>query len=201
MPISLMPKFFDKVTLKPARIHEVEGMGAVSFASSLSSYLQKPVCWVSDERFTLNPFRMAEFVDTQQFYQMQCYRHEDRLWVAEEALRASSFGLVVCDIQKPIGLTQGRRLQLAAESGHTPGLCLIKLGHGANTAETRWQCEPAYCAQTINQDTDSTLWRWHLKKNKTGTTGAWEVKWDAKTRTVRMVSHLGNQSFDAQRVG
>lgn len=201
MPISVEPNFFDQIPLKHARIHEAEGIGSVSFALSLASYLPKPVCWVSDEAFALNPFRLGEFIDGDQFFQMRCTRHEDRLWVMEEALRSGSFGLVVCDVQKPMGLTHGRRLQLAAEKGQTLGLCLIKEGYGANTAETRWYCEPAFTPDTSLKDSDSTLWHWYLKKNKTGTISAWEVKWHAKTRIVRMVSRLGHQSFNAQRVG
>lgn len=201
MPISIEPNFFDQNPLKLSRIHEAEGIGAVSFAFSLASYLQQPVCWVSDEAFTLNPLRLGEFMDVEQFFQMRCTRHEDRLWVMEEALRSGSFGLVVCDVQKPIGLMQGRRLQLAAETGRTAGLCLIKEGYGANTAETRWCCEPAFTSEPSLKDSDSTLWHWYLKKNKTGTISAWEVKWHAKTRLVRMVSRLSYQSSDAQRVG
>ena len=39
------------------------------------------------------------------------------LWCIEEALRADPVSLVIAEPEKPLSLTAGRRLQLAAEAG------------------------------------------------------------------------------------
>ncbi|WP_240804368.1 ImuA family protein [Qingshengfaniella alkalisoli] len=105
----------------------------------------------------------------------------ETLAVAEEALRDGAISMVVIDITAPLNLTAGRRLQLAAKAGDTVGLCLIPDGMGSNAAETRWHCVPVFDAR------DSTLQRWELIKNKSGTLGAWYVRWDAKTRRINVV--------------
>lgn len=109
------------------------------------------------------------------------------LAVAEEALRSAAVSLVVMELDKPLGLTAGRRLQLAAEAGKTTGLCIIPEGSGSNAAETRWHCTPVF------DPDDSTLQRWQLTKNKSGTLGDWDVRWDAETRRIIMVSEAGKR--------
>ena len=84
--------------------------------------------------------------------------------------------------QKPLSLTAGRRLQLAAEAGRTTGLLLIRQEAGSNATETRWSCEPRAGAAA-----DSTLHRWSLNKNKTGTSGSWVVNWNGASAAVDMV--------------
>ena len=84
----------------------------------------------------------------------------DLLWTAEEALRARPVSLVIATPEKPISLTAGRRLQLAAEAGGTTGLMLIQEGRGSNAAETRWKCDP------LPSPPNSTRHRWAHIKNK-----------------------------------
>ena len=49
------------------------------------------------------------------------------LWTVEEALRSRPVSVVIAASEKPMSLTAGRRLQLAAEAGGTTGLMLIDL--------------------------------------------------------------------------
>lgn len=104
------------------------------------------------------------------------------LAVAEEALRSGCVSLVVAELSKGLDLTAGRRLQIAAKHGKTTGLMIIPQGMGSNTAETRWYCEPIF------KPSDSTLQRWTLMKNKSGTLGAWNVRWDTAARRIIVVS-------------
>ena len=45
----------------------------------------------------------------------------DLLWCVEEALRSAPIALVIAEPEKPLSLTAGRRLQLAAEAGRKGG--------------------------------------------------------------------------------
>ena len=86
------------------------------------------------------------------------------------------------ELNAPLDLTAGRRLQLAAKTGRSLGIALIPEGMGSNAAETRWQCAPVFDPQ------DSTLQRWELIKNKSGTLGVWNVRWSASSRRINVVS-------------
>jgi protein ImuA len=56
---------------------------------------------------------------------------------------------------------------------------------GSNAAETRWHCAPLF------DPDDSTLQRWKLIKNKSGTLKAWDVRWHGETRRIIVVSEAG----------
>ena len=107
----------------------------------------------------------------------------DLLWCIEEALRAVPVSLVIAEPEKPLSLTAGRRLQLAAEAGRTTGLMLIRQEAGSNATETRWACEPL-----ASQPADSTLHQWALNKNKKGTLGSWVLNWNGTSAAFHMVS-------------
>ena len=107
----------------------------------------------------------------------------DLLWCIEEALRAAPVSLVIAEPEKPLSLTAGRRLQLAAEAGRTTGLMLIRADAGSNATETRWNCAPL-----ASSSPDSTLHQWSLSKNKQGTLGNWVLNWNGTSAAVDMVS-------------
>lgn len=172
--------------LVPARVHEVCGPAAVSFALRLGAQLDGDLLWVRQSRLPerLNPLGFDGF-DPSRMIVAQACRQTEALAVAEEALRDGAVAMVVLEITAPLGLTAGRRLQLAAQAGGTTGLCLIPEGMGSNATETRWHCAPVF------DPDDSTLQRWQLIKNKSGTTGSFHVRWDAQARRVSVVSPAG----------
>ena len=173
------------------RVHEVCGPSSVSFAAVLMTRLNGPVLWVREAHRTehLNPLGLMMFFDPARLLSANASHQVDRLAVAEEALRAGALSLVVVEITKPLGLTAGRRLQLAAKAGNSIGLCLIPEGMGSNAAETRWRAAPIL----NDMAGDSTFFQWSLIKNKSGTCGAWNVRWDHKTRRVDVVSPAGQR--------
>ncbi|MFV0303552.1 MAG: ImuA family protein [Paracoccus sp. (in: a-proteobacteria)] len=120
----------------------------------------------------------------------------DLLWCIEEALRSAPVGLVIAEPEKPLSLTAGRRLQLAAEAGRTTGLMLIREGAGSNATETRWACE-----SVASPAADSTLHCWTLNKNKKGTCGSWIVNWNGATAAVHLVSEAGQRHQPAEPPG
>ncbi len=85
-------------------------------------------------------------------------------------------------LQKPIADV------LAARAGKATGLAIIPEGMGSNAAETRWRAVPVLDPQRP----DSTLMRWEIIKNKSGTNGAWHVRWDAAARRIIVVPPAGD---------
>ncbi|MEM9969042.1 MAG: hypothetical protein AAF755_13210 [Pseudomonadota bacterium] len=175
--------------LRAGRTHEACGASAVSFAMTLAGRMQGAVLWVQENWLTeqINPVGFSPYLDPSRLLLARCDSQIDVLATAEEALRSGAVVLTVLVLSKQIGLTAGRRLQLAAQTGEATGLCLIQEGMGSNAAETRWRCTPIFDPQ------DSTLQRWELIKNKSGTLKSWNVRWDAKTHRITVVSETGER--------
>ncbi|MBU2868684.1 ImuA family protein [Pacificibacter marinus] len=176
-----------------SRTHEVCGPSAMTFAVALGARLGGKVLWVREawRSEQINPVGIAPYLDPQHLLLAQAQNHLDVLASAEEALRSGSVALVVMEVTQPVGLTEGRRLQLAAQSGKTMGLCVLPEGMGSNAAQTRWHCAPIFDA--ANAAEDSTLQRWKIIKNKSGTNKAWSVRWNAQTRRINVVSEIAQR--------
>ena len=172
--------------LRPSRAHEVCGAGAFVFASIVCGISNGSALWIlqSHQQEHLHPDGVAPFCKPDRLVYASGKTQTDVLWMAEEALRSGAVKVVVAQLNKPVDLTAGRRLQLAAEAGKTLGVFIIPEGMGSNAAETRWRCSPHFDAR------DSTLHRWQLIKNKSGTLGDWAVRWDEQTRRVIVVSKI-----------
>ncbi|WP_054303292.1 ImuA family protein [Gemmobacter sp. LW-1] len=166
-----------------SRVHEASGPLAASFALWTAAQVGADLLWIREgwRSEQLNPLGFEGF-DPSRLILIQTKDQTDTLAVAEEALRDGAVPLVVLELTAGIDLTAGRRLQLAARAGGTTGLCLIAEGMGSNAAETRWHCRPVFDPQ------DSTRQQWSLIKNKSGTIGAWHVRWDSKAHRVTVVS-------------
>lgn len=181
---------FSSFPLRKRRTHECCGAGATAFAAVCCGMADGQVIWASEgwrsER--INPLGLGAFCDPSRLLLVSSKDQNELLAVAEEALRSGAVPLVVMELGKPLTLTAGRRLQLAASAGAATGLSLIPEGMGSNATETRWRCEP------LAGVADSTLWRWSLIKNKSGTLAAWDVRWDETTRRVTVVSETGERS-------
>lgn len=187
-----MSDFESHFPLMNARTHEAHGPSALAFAFILAGHLcrqnEQNVLWVREawRREQINPVGFAPYFDPKKLLIAQAPSHIDVLATAEEALRSKTVPLVIMEISQPIGLTAGRRLQLAALEGNATGLCLLPEGMGSNATHTRWHCSPVFTASS--QETDSTLQRWEIIRNKSGTLKSWIVKWDAQTRRINVVS-------------
>lgn len=190
-PSSSLP-LFKGVSLARRRTHEVFGAGARAFAAMVAGTAGAPgkeaVLWAREarDRRRLNPLGLAEFVDPSRILLAECERPLDVLWTMEEALRLGPAGVVIAELSSPPDLKVSRRLQLAAEAGGVIGLCLVDDTPVTNAAETRWFCAPSPGVD----EADSTRWRLSLIKNKRGTLGAWEIEWDAKARSIAVVSRI-----------
>lgn len=179
------------ICLKHGRVHEAFGPAAWGFALIQACQLDGPVLWIGPAQrsapvmaATLMPDGLVAILPPARLLLAQTVQEADSLAAAEEALRDGAMPFVVIQTTKPLNLREGRRLQLAARAGGTTGLCLIGEGQGSNAAETRWHCAPVFDA-TIP---DSTLMRWEIIKNKTGTVRVWHVRWDRQAHRLDVVS-------------
>ncbi|MFA3918434.1 ImuA family protein [Ruegeria hyattellae] len=182
---------------KKHRTHEACGAGAVFFALVLAARLDGPVIWVREawQAAQLTPSGFHPILDPAHLLIASARDQTDALAVTEEALRSGAVSLVVTELSKPLDLTAGRRLQLAARDGKATALALIPDGMGSNAAETRWSCAPVFDPQ------DSTRQRWELIKNKSGTLGVWDVRWDHSARRIAVVPPVGQRPGSAGAPG
>jgi len=185
------------LSLRPGRAHEVCGAGAAFFAFAQAARIGGPLMWVSESwrMDRINPAGFLALVDPERLLLAETKDQPESLAVAEEALRSGAVPLVVVELSKPLVLTPGRRLQLAARDGNATALSIIPDGAGSNAAETRWRCSPVFDA------TESTLQHWSLIKNKSGTPGAWHVRWDAAAHRLDVVSPAGERPGSAAAPG
>ena len=163
-------------SLLNGRVHEAEGRGRTAFALFQACRLTGPVFWVlpAHQRDRLLPSALADGLSaalTRRLYLVETQNETDLLWTAEEILRSQPVALVVAEPEKPISLTAGRRLQLAAEAGQTTGLILIRSGAGSNATETRWICEP------VAAPAGRSHHHWQLAKNKKGNIASFTLDW------------------------
>lgn len=190
----LDPAPLEPLALAPRRVHEAEGLGRHSFALFQATRHSGALIWVlPDHAPHLPMLRGLPDGVGERLHVIRPVNETDLLWSVEEALRSAPVGLVIAEPEKPLSLIAGRRLQLAAETGQTTGLMLIREGQGSNAAETRWHCAPMAA-----EDRDSTPHCWSLNKNKKGTTGNWTVYWNGATPAVHLVSAAGKRCKPAE---
>nr|WP_321443665.1 hypothetical protein [uncultured Cohaesibacter sp.] len=220
----------DVFPLKNGRVHEVVGHGGVVFAaisaglasrraprgphrsgSQGGGHQARAILWLTEgwRNEQLNPQGLAAFCDPEHLLLVRVADHKSMQACAEEALRSGAVAAVVVEMAQPVSFTAGRRLQLAAEEGRATGIVLIGEGMGTNAAESRWHCAPLFrqapADETVSSPAtrsgDSTLQRWQIIKNKSGTLGYWDIIWDAETRRVIVVSEAGERPHHAAPTG
>lgn len=173
--------------LKTGRMHEVYGPSAAFFAATHAAQTKGAVFWVKEKwrNEHLNPSGLMDVLPPQRLLNVATQNQIDTLAVSEDALRSGATSFVIMELSAPLDLTLGRRLQLAAQAGKSTGLAIISENMGSNAAETRWACHPKFDPK------DSTLQRWEIIKNKTGTLGVWNVRWSTASRRINVVSDTG----------
>lgn len=187
----------DPFTLRPARVHEAGGRDRRAFALFQAVRHPGPLVWIAPAHAPELPMlRGLPQGVGERLHLLRPVGETDLLWCIEESLRAAPVGLVIAEPEKPLSLTAGRRLQLAAEAGRSTGLLLIREGAGSNATETRWHCAPM-----ASPAPDSTLHHWALNKNKRGTLGNWVLNWHGTSAAFHLVSKAGErrQPEDAAR--
>ncbi len=178
----------EPLVLARHRMHEAGGRGRRAFALFQAARFKGPVVWIAPDHIPERPLLSGLPTGLgERLIQLTPKGQTDLLWSVEEALRSPAVALIIAEPQAPLSLTEGRRLQLAAEAGRTTALMLIREDAGCNATETRWVCEPEAGAA------DSTLHRWSLNKNKRGTCGSWVVNWNGASSAFHLVSEIGER--------
>jgi protein ImuA len=182
--------------LRNGRVHEVCGPAAHSFAMTICGEHSGTIIWIDEVRQIerVLPAGFIRFCNPGRIIFVRGYNHLDVLWMAEECLRSKAAPVIVTRLSQSLDFTQGRRLQLAAETGKSLGLFLVPEGMGSNAAETRWLCTPCF------DSNDSTLQHWKLIKNKTGTIKDWIVNWNEQAHRITVVSKTGERPDFARAV-
>lgn len=184
----------DPFSLLRKRVHEAEGRGRRAFALFQAARHPGPLVWILPSHAPEMPMlRGLPRGVGERLHLIRPVGETDLLWCVEEALRSDPVSLVIAEPEKPLALTAGRRLQLAAEAGRTTGLMLIRQEAGSNAAETRWNCEPLPAIAA-----DSTLHRWAINKNKKGTLAHWTVNWNGASAAFHMVSEARQRHESAE---
>lgn len=188
-------RFSDVFPLKPCRYHEVTGAGSYSFAAICCGIASGRVLWFVEGWVSevVNPIGLHSYCDPHRVLIGKCSSAVDVLAASEEALRSSSVSLVIAELTKPLTLTAGRRLQLAAEAGSSTGLMIVRDGMGSNATQTRWHISPTYSPD------DSTRMQWELNKNKSGTNGSWGIRWNDEARRISVVSEPVQRMLSAHK--
>jgi protein ImuA len=105
---------------------------------------------------------------------------KDALWALEETLRSAVKPAIVAGVvETGLGLTQSRRLNLAAAKHPTP-LAVLRgeKAMGASAAATRWRL--GFAPATCDRFGLFERWRWRatLERCRNGRTGDWLLDWD-----------------------
>jgi len=165
------------LVLAAGRLHEFCGSARRTLAAMAAGQGAGAVFWVAPS-WTLggpNPCGLQRFADPGRFLFLGPDRADDLYWVMEEVLRSGLISLVVADLPAPPGLTQVRRLHLAAETGSaqgvaTTGIILTPDAGGAQGIESRWQFQPRHSPATGEC--------WHLERlrARNAPRAAWSIR-------------------------
>ncbi|GJL65073.1 MAG: hypothetical protein NPIRA05_00440 [Nitrospirales bacterium] len=130
---------------------------------------------------SLHPESVAQFCDPNAFLFVPCPLSADVLWAAETALRSGSVKNVIIIAERSPGLTNFRRLQLAALNGKSLGLMIVDKPAHSTAAETRWHCTPV-----VTDELGEVRFHASLYKNKKGTIGSWVVNVLGEENTLHL---------------
>lgn len=203
--------------LPVAGLHEVAGLAATTFAVLLVRALlarpeeRRPVLWCQSEmsereRGRLHGPGLVDLgLDPGRFIFVTPRREREVLWAMEEALVCGAVALAVGEVAA-LGMTESRRLQLAARRGGAAGLVLRgpESDRGASAALTRWRMDPGEhpAADGVplplpgTARHDLSLWRC-----RGGTPGRWSLTQDAETFRFTVAAALADRPPETALAG
>ena len=184
--IALLPEA-EELSLSKGRVHEACGPARQTFAMWLAVRTQGPVIWIAPgwAKAKLHSDGIARWIDPARLVFVHPNREEDLLWSMEETLRSGAVSLTIADLATLPGLTQIRRMHLAAENGAqsgqgTPlGLLLTPGQGGAPGVETRWSLA---CRHAKEQDG----WNLERLRARTAPHKSWHILQSQKEKHLRV---------------
>lgn len=158
----------DRLRLLRGRMHEAWGPSELFFALAQATRASGKIVVIQDQK-EQDQVTPAGTPSTEHMLYLMVRDDTEALAVTEDCMRSTSITTVIASPRKPLTLTQGRRLQLAAAEGNTIGITVIQEGAGCHAAETRWHCRP------LPADDGGALHEWRLEKDKKGPEAEWNV--------------------------
>jgi protein ImuA len=121
---------------------------------------------------------------------------KEALWALEEVLGSDAHPSVVAGaIVAPLGLTESRRLNLAAARHGTPLLVLGAPGQtGTSAAATRWRIAAAPAGRDRFGALAQPRWRIALERCRHGRPGEWLIEWDHAAYRFRLAASLADRA-------
>ncbi|HEX6141897.1 MAG TPA: hypothetical protein VFZ01_04210 [Geminicoccaceae bacterium] len=144
-----------------------------------------PVVWIRTQGDLYAPGLAGLGLAPERLIVVRTRARDARLWALEEVLRSSAVSAGMVEIDR-LSLTQGRRLQLAAEAGGTAGLLLRPEAALAQpgAARTRWRVGPLERGAPAGgrrgpagRDLNPPGWALELVRCRSGGTGRWWIEW------------------------
>jgi protein ImuA len=139
-----------------------------------------PVVWIRPQGDLYAPGLAGLGLLAERLIVVRVGPREDRLWALEEVLRSRVVAAGLAEIDR-LSLTQGRRLQLAAEAGAATGMLLrpeAMLRQPA-AASTRWRVALLATPpdRLARPDPGPPRWDLELVRCRTGGAGRWRIEW------------------------
>ncbi len=174
------------LALVQSRVHESCGPARRTLAMWLAAQTHGPVIWIAPDwaQDRLHADGVQDWIDPARLVFVHPRRAEDVLWTMEEVLRAGAVALAVADLPGLPGLTQVRRMHLAAETGaqegqHAPlGMLLTPGTGGAQGVESRWHLSP-------DHDAGRTGWFLNRLRARTAPQQRWRVSAEGQALKVQ----------------
>lgn len=192
-------------------LHEIAGWQETRFALSLLARLladpdeTRPVLWcqsaeLAQERGRLyGPGMAALGLDPSRFLFVTARREREALWAMEEGLTSGTVAAAIGEVPA-LGMTESRRLQLAAAQGGAMGLVLRgPVGDRApGAALTRWRAEPEPVALSPGTRFPALpgpeRFRLALWRCRGGAAHEWKVEQDAETLHLALAAALAGRA-------
>jgi hypothetical protein len=135
-------------------------------------------------------------LDTSRLILIETRSDKEALWALEEVLGSDARPAVVAGtIETPLGLTESRRLNLAAARHGTPLLVLGAPGQiGTSAAATRWHIAAAPAGRDRFHMLAQPRWRIALERCRHGRPGEWLIEWDHAAYRFRLAARVADRT-------
>ena len=192
-------------------LHEIAALGssgaAAGFAAWLAARLGGAVLWCltghgAGEHGSLYGPGLAAFgLTPARLVVARARQAREVLWAMEEGLRSGAVAAVIGELES-LGLTESRRLQLAAEASGTTALALRPRGQALepNAALSRWRLAavpPPPGQSGLAPVLGSARWHLALWRCRGGAGADWIVEWCDETGDLRLAADPADRPLAA----